>query len=120
MKSFLDSFVLDYYKNSMSGNYLVPIINSLFICFLLDFFLFKALDKSYGLYKQKSLNQNAKKVDLSTFDAFLFHTPYCKLGKSNKILELQLQIWRQNSCARQKRKKNLIPTNFLSIVNYSL
>jgi len=63
----------DFYKPNLSSPY--PTVDGPLSvkCYL------QALDKSYGLYKQKSLNQNAKKVDLSTFDAFLFHTPYCKL-----------------------------------------
>ena len=40
---------------------------------------FQALDKCYGLYKRKAFHQDGKKVDLSSFDALLFHSPYCKL-----------------------------------------
>jgi len=63
----------DFYKPNMSSPY--PTVDgSLSVkCYL------QALDKSYGLYKQKSLNKNGMKVDLSTFDACLFHTPYSKL-----------------------------------------
>ena len=39
----------------------------------------QALDKCYGLYKEKSKRQDQINIDLNSFDAVLFHSPYCKL-----------------------------------------
>ena len=42
-------------------------------------FSFQALDKCYGQYKSKVKKQCGKNVDLDSFDAILFHSPFCKL-----------------------------------------
>ena len=41
--------------------------------------IFQALDKCYGQYKSKVKKQCGKNVDLNSFDAILFHSPFCKL-----------------------------------------
>ena len=64
----------DFYKPDMASEY--PTVDGpLSIkCYL------QALDKCYGLYKTKVMKQSGKRVDLNSFDAILFHSPYCKLG----------------------------------------
>ena len=64
----------DFYKPDMASEY--PTVDGpLSIkCYL------QALDKCYGLYKSKVMKQSGKRVDLNSFDAILFHSPYCKLG----------------------------------------
>jgi len=63
----------DFYKPNLASEF--PIVDGpLSIkCYM------QALDKCYGLYKTKALRQNGHKVDLTSFDAVLFHTPFCKL-----------------------------------------
>jgi len=63
----------DFYKPDLTSPY--PIVDGQLSvkCYL------QSLDKCYGLYKQKAFKKNGKKVDLSSFDAILFHSPYCKL-----------------------------------------
>jgi len=63
----------DFYKPNLASEY--PTVDGpLSIkCYL------QSLDKCYGLYKQKSCRQTGEKVDLSTFNALLFHSPFCKL-----------------------------------------
>lgn len=38
-----------------------------------------ALDSCYQLYREKAKKQNSENVTLASFDAMLFHSPYCKL-----------------------------------------
>lgn len=66
----------DFYKPDLSSEY--PTVDGpLSIkCYL------SALDKCYQLYREKfdKLHPNASTgINLNSFDAFLFHTPYCKL-----------------------------------------
>merc|ERR1739844_482639 len=63
----------DFYKPNLASIY--PTVDGRLSieCYL------QALDKCYGLYKRKAFHQDGKKVDLSSFDALLFHSPYCKL-----------------------------------------
>lgn len=63
----------DFYKPNLSSEY--PTVDGpLSIkCY------FKALDKCYGQYKSKVKKQCGKNVDLNSFDAILFHSPFCKL-----------------------------------------
>jgi len=63
----------DFYKPDLTSPY--PTVDGKLSvqCYL------QSLDKCYGLYKQKAFKKNGKKVDLSSFDAILFHSPYCKL-----------------------------------------
>lgn len=63
----------DFYKPNLASEF--PVVDGpLSIkCYL------QALDRCYGLYKSKVLKQSGKKVDLNSFDAMLFHSPYCKL-----------------------------------------
>jgi len=65
--------VYDFYKPNLASIY--PTVDGRLSieCYL------QALDKCYGLYKRKAFHQDGKKVDLSSFDALLFHSPYCKL-----------------------------------------
>lgn len=65
--------VYDFYKPDMSSEY--PLVDGpLSIqCYL------AALDKCYQLFCQKALKKKNMSCDLSTFDAVLFHTPFCKL-----------------------------------------
>ncbi|XP_044744674.1 hydroxymethylglutaryl-CoA synthase 1 [Coccinella septempunctata] len=65
--------VYDFYKPDLSSEY--PVVDSKLSiqCYL------SALDKCYQTYCEKASKFFQKKIDLSFFDAILFHTPYCKL-----------------------------------------
>ena len=66
--------VYDFYKPQMSSEY--PTVDGpLSIqCYL------QALDKCYQLYCHKVIKKRpSSKCDLGSFDAVLFHTPFCKL-----------------------------------------
>lgn len=62
----------DFYKPDLTSEY--PVVDGKLSiqCYL------SALDSCYNLYKKKA-EKNGTKVSLDYFDAFLFHTPYCKL-----------------------------------------
>jgi hydroxymethylglutaryl-CoA synthase len=65
--------VYDFYKPDMSSEY--PVVDAkLSIQSYLH-----ALDSCYAGYKTKCSTRGLDPVTLSTFDAVLFHTPYCKL-----------------------------------------
>lgn len=66
----------DFYKPDLSSEY--PTVDGQLSiqCYL------SALDKCYQLYREKfdKLHPNASTgINLNSFDAFLFHTPFCKL-----------------------------------------
>lgn len=65
--------VYDFYKPDLSSEY--PAVDSKLSiqCYL------SALDKCYQSYCEKASKVFGQKIDLSFFDAILFHTPYCKL-----------------------------------------
>ena len=56
----------------------------------------KALDKCYGLYKEKSKRQGEETIDLNSFDAVLFHSPYCKLVQKS-LARLAFNDFKANS-----------------------
>lgn len=65
----------DFYKPDLTSEY--PTVDGKLSiqCYL------SALDNCYQLYRKKflKLNPNASQLGLETFDAVLFHTPFCKL-----------------------------------------
>ncbi|CAB3374397.1 Hypothetical predicted protein [Cloeon dipterum] len=64
----------DFYKPDLNSEY--PVVDGKLSiqCYL------SALDHCYQLYCKKAQKANPEsKVQLNTFDAFLFHSPYCKL-----------------------------------------
>ncbi|XP_055538137.1 uncharacterized protein LOC129725847 [Wyeomyia smithii] len=65
----------DFYKPDLSSEY--PVVDGKLSiqCYL------SALDNCYQLYRQQfaQSNPSAKEIDLEHFEAFIFHTPYCKL-----------------------------------------
>jgi len=66
--------VYDFYKPDMMSEY--PTVDGALSikCYL------RALDKCYQGYRAKAAKMGHKRaVDLSSFDAVLFHTPFCKL-----------------------------------------
>lgn len=67
--------VYDFYKPDLSSEY--PVVDGKLSiqCY------FNALDECYQLYRTKhsNLNKHAGKVTLDSFDAVVFHTPFCKL-----------------------------------------
>jgi len=65
--------VYDFYKPDMSSEYPVVDAKLSIQCYL------SALDTCYALYKKKANNKGRTAVTLASFDAVLFHTPYCKL-----------------------------------------
>jgi len=65
--------VYDFYKPDMSSEYPVVDAKLSIQCYL------SALDTCYALYKQKANSKGRSAVTLASFDAILFHTPYCKL-----------------------------------------
>ena len=65
--------VYDFYKPDMGSEYPVVDAKLSIQCYL------SALDTCYQLYKKKAAAKGADPVTLATFDAVLFHTPYCKL-----------------------------------------
>jgi len=65
--------VYDFYKPDMSSEYPVVDAKLSIQCYL------SALDTCYRLYKQKAAKRGANGLTLASFDAVLFHSPYCKL-----------------------------------------
>lgn len=65
--------VYDFYKPDMSSEYPVVDAKLSIQCYL------SALDTCYNLHKQKAAAKGSPPVTLATFDAVLFHSPYCKL-----------------------------------------
>lgn len=63
----------DFYKPDLSSEY--PTVDGKLSiqCYL------QALDNCYQLYCKKSSKQNSNSTNINSFDAFLFHSPYCKL-----------------------------------------
>ncbi|XP_053689435.1 uncharacterized protein LOC128738381 [Sabethes cyaneus] len=65
----------DFYKPDLSSEY--PVVDGKLSiqCYL------SALDNCYQLYRKQfaQINPSAKEINLDSFDAFIFHTPYCKL-----------------------------------------
>merc|ERR1711976_793127 len=80
----------DFYKPDLASEY--PVVDGALSikCYL------QALDKCYGLYKSKVLKRSGKKVDLSAFDAVLFHSPYCKLVQKS-LARLAFNDFKANS-----------------------
>jgi len=80
----------DFYKPDLSSEY--PTVDGpLSIkCYL------QALDKCYGLYKEKSKKQSGQTIDLTSFDAVLFHSPYCKLVQKS-LARLAFNDFKANS-----------------------
>ncbi|CAG2108909.1 unnamed protein product, partial [Medioppia subpectinata] len=89
MRSTYMSNVYDFYKPDMSSEYPTvdgPLSNQ---CYL------QALDKCFKLYFEKA-NKLTKGTSLDTFDAIVFHAPYCKLVQKS-IARLQLLNYLQSS-----------------------
>jgi hydroxymethylglutaryl-CoA synthase len=66
--------VYDFYKPEMASEY--PTVDGKLSiqCYL------SSLDKCYQLYRHKSSQlKSGKNVNLDSFDAVLFHSPFCKL-----------------------------------------
>nr|MBE5725939.1 HMG coenzyme A synthase [Cucujiformia] len=65
--------VYDFYKPDLSSEY--PAVDSKLSieCYL------SALDRCYQSYREKAAKLHNKDISLDSFDAVLFHTPYCKL-----------------------------------------
>lgn len=67
--------VYDFYKPDLSSEY--PVVDGKLSiqCY------FNALDECYRLYRTRhsNLNKTAEKITLDSFDAVVFHTPFCKL-----------------------------------------
>ncbi|EZA55851.1 hypothetical protein DMN91_011889 [Ooceraea biroi] len=64
----------DFYKPDLRSEY--PVVDGKLSiqCYL------SALDSCYQLYREKAKKQNSESaVTLASFDAMLFHSPYCKL-----------------------------------------
>lgn len=63
----------DFFKPDLTSEY--PVVDGKLSiqCYL------SALDNCYAGYKAKAEKRSSERVDLSRFDAMLFHTPYCKL-----------------------------------------
>lgn len=63
----------DFYKPNMTSEY--PLVDGKLsaACYIV------ALDKCYNLYKKKYHAKCSKPFNVFQADAFLFHTPYCKL-----------------------------------------
>lgn len=87
----------DFYKPDLSSEY--PTVNGTLSvkCYL------SALDKCYQLYREKydKLNPNALTgISLNSFDAILFHTPYCKLVQKS-LARLGFNDYLQTSPAKR-------------------
>jgi len=67
------SHVYDFYKPDMSSEYPVVDAPLSIQCYL------SSLDSCYARYKAKAASKNLKAISLESFNAVLFHTPYCKL-----------------------------------------
>lgn len=65
--------VYDFYKPDMSSEYPEVDAPLSIRCYL------SSLDTCYAKYRSKAASKGSKTVNLDTFDAVLFHTPYCKL-----------------------------------------
>jgi len=65
--------VYDFYKPDMSSEYPVVDAPLSIRCYL------SSLDACYAKYRAKVAARTGKSVNLDTFHAALFHTPYCKL-----------------------------------------
>lgn len=85
----------DFYKPDLASEY--PTVDGpLSIkCYL------QALDKCYGLYKEKSKQRQSgieeeETIDLNSFDAVLFHSPYCKLVQKS-LARLAFNDFKANS-----------------------
>ena len=65
--------VYDFYKPEMVSEYPVVDAKLSIQCYL------SALDTCYAKYKTKAQSKGQDSVSLASFDAVLFHTPYCKL-----------------------------------------
>lgn len=67
------SHVYDFYKPDLESEY-PRVDGKLSIqCYL------SALDKCYQGFINKALVKNSERVTLESFDAVVFHSPYCKL-----------------------------------------
>jgi hydroxymethylglutaryl-CoA synthase len=65
--------VYDFYKPEMSSEYPQVDAPLSIRCYL------SSLDACYAKYRSKAAQRGAKSVSLDSFQAVLFHTPYCKL-----------------------------------------
>ena len=87
--------VYDFYKPDMSSEY--PVVDGKLSvqCYL------SALGTCYGLYKKKAAGKGVPDVNLATFDAVLFHSPYCKLvQKSLARLALNDYLASSEECSK--------------------
>lgn len=87
----------DFYKPDLSSEY--PTVDGTLSvkCYL------SALDKCYQLYREKydKLNPNAPTaISLNSFDAILFHTPFCKLVQKS-LARLGFNDFLQTSPAKR-------------------
>ncbi|CAG9863500.1 unnamed protein product [Phyllotreta striolata] len=99
----------DFYKPDLTSEY--PVVDGKLSiqCYL------KALDECYKLYKKKVADKQKIDVNLDSFDAVLFHSPYCKLvQKSVARMALidYLDKPNQNSDLEKYRKIKLEDTYF--------
>lgn len=97
----------DFYKPNMASEYPTvdgPLSNK---CYL------SALDKCYQLFCEKASKKRTKKTTLSSFDALLFHTPYCKLVKKS-VARLAL-----NDFLRLPRDERGGPGRFSAVASFA-
>lgn len=95
--------VYDFYKPDLSSEY--PAVDSKLSieCYL------SALDKCYQSYREKSAKLHSKNITLDSFDAVIFHTPYCKLvQKSYARIGLNDYV----NCPKDKRSIKYPGVNF--------
>jgi len=73
LRSSHSAHVYDFYKPDMESEY-ARVDGKLSIqCYL------SALDKCYQFFRQKATKKSLEHISLSSFDAVIFHSPYCKL-----------------------------------------
>jgi len=107
--------VYDFYKPELSSEYPLvdgPLSNQ---CYL------QALDKCFQLYFEKASKQKGN-VNFDSFDAVIFHAPYCKLVQKS-IARLILLHYLQNTDSQSKESYKALEKYRLvllqSILNYS-
>jgi hydroxymethylglutaryl-CoA synthase len=94
------SNVYDFYKPELSSEYPVvdgPLSNQ---CYL------KSLDRCFQLYFEKA-NRFKPNVSLNSFDAILFHAPYCKLVQKSIARLILLEFLRDSQAFDNELNKQL-------------
>ena len=97
--------VYDFYKPEMTSEYPVVDAKLSIQCYL------SALDNCYGKYKTKAQKKGMEEPRLSSFDAVLFHSPYCKLVQKslarlslNDFLDLPAEVKAEQHPELEKMK----------------